>query len=244
MPEIPIKDIDSTQTNCIIQGIMYCRPYVDLLEKFNALFFANVYKTASLKYPEGITNILIENGFKGSPGYDEMMTEIIPKKAQKAAIAGDILKYLYILDYDNKENPSLYKARQKVIFSYKRAVKENKARGVGFSEKFLKDAWRENKSIAPLWAAARCLPDKITPFHGLILLPPRKVTPKESFQDSAFFMRIFLGMTESFSNFGEKLMLYNKATKKQEPLFQPGEVWRVPERLRDKLPIGKLHFTK
>jgi hypothetical protein len=245
VPKIPIENIGSTKTDLIIQGLMYCYPDVDLLEKFSALFLASTYKNVSLKYPDEIAGILMENGFNGGPGYDEMMGEIIPNRVRKAAIAGEILKYLYVLDYDKKETPSLYKARQKVNFSYNRAADENKARGVGWSEKFLKDAWREYKPIAPLWAALRCLPEKVSPFHNLLIFSsPGKVTPEAPLQDSVFFMRRFLGMAESFSNFGEKLMLHNKATKKHESLFQPDEVWRVPERFRYKLPIGKLHPPK
>ncbi|MGD9825170.1 hypothetical protein [Desulfobacter sp.] len=240
MPKIPIKDIGSTKTNLIIQGLMYCYPDLDLLEKFSALFLAGTYKKVSLKYPDKIADILMENGFNGGPGHDEMMGKVIPNRTRKAAIAGDILKYLYILDYDGKESPSLYKARQKVNFSYKRASDENKARGVGWSEKFLKDAWREYKAIAPLWAALRCLPEGVSPFHNLLI----SCSPGKDIHDYTYFMRLFLGMAESFSNFGEKLMLHNKTTNKKEPLFQPDEVWRVPERFKDKLSIGRLHPPK
>ena len=100
MPEIPIQNIGSIRTGLIIQGLMYCYPDVDLLEKFNALFLAGTYKKVSLKYPDEIAGILMENGFNGGPGHDEMMSEVIPKRIRKAAVAGDILKYLYVLDYD------------------------------------------------------------------------------------------------------------------------------------------------
>jgi len=213
MPELKINDFDSSETLLTILITMHCYPDRVKAENFFNIVSAVSYFQSGVNIPGQIAL-----GLVNAPSLDEL-PDRLTKNSQYAVIAGDILKYLYLL-HEEGEKPSLYKAYFEVKSSYDGAREENKARGVGWSDRVLKHAWATYKPVAPLWAAFRTFSD--SPLDGN--------------------MSLFLTRVNCFADFGENTQLYNKATKCMQPIFQKDEVFRPPSFLNKYLPKEKFTF--
>lgn len=196
---------------------MLCFPNLESVPSCSAVFIAKAYSDKESYMPDDIAKAIVE-----APGFSNMTEEMLRKNTKYAQVAGDILKNLYYLDDEGEKNASLYNARQEVKASYDGAEKENRQENFGWSNKKLKEAWRNYKPISPLWAATRSMSRE---WGGRT--------------ESLEFFKTFFSISEAFADFGENLLLHNKAKQRREPLFKKGEVWRVPKEIKQLLPKGK-----
>lgn len=222
MPNLPITDANWELINIKTMMFMFCFPRVDLMNHAFIVPFVNFCKKNNIaihdlidkrrfdvvKELDNIVKQLID-----APNYEDLI-EQISFNASNGAVAGDILRQLFILKNEGKNNPSLYNAYRDLKCRYDEYEDENRQRCLGWSEKKMKKSWQSYKQIAPLWAAFHSIPEQFYETRDLI-------------ETEEYVIRFFF-LAEKLSDFGENLLLHNKSKKIREPLFEKDEVYRAP----------------
>lgn len=208
MPELPINDFFSYKTMQIVSITMSSYTCEDLAWDLLILTTAQGLACEDISPSTELTEELIS-----TPSYDSLVKKINPL-AQKGAIAGDLLKELHLI-YCIGENPSLYKARQALIEDYKKIKTKLQEYMIGYSEKLLKEIWKNFKPVSPLWAAARST-----------------TSDWRTFWNSKEEILLFFIRAVNFADFGEKTYLHDKSQKKELPIFKENEVFYPPQDLK------------
>lgn len=162
----------------------------------------------------------------------ETLKEKQTEAVKKGALAGSILASIYLMDRFNIDEPSINKA---VHISEKFAA-ENRygdSTRINKSRKPIKEAFKEYKSVAHLWAALYL--NKAYPYADDRELFFEKLT---------FFLEVSAGLLE----FGTTFKPYRARPKK--PILPNESMWQLPKRILPRhlesniFPDGITHFLK
>jgi hypothetical protein len=212
-----------------LEALQTGRDPEELAEEGRATLSARAYQR--LEAVGGYTTVI------DSPAMEALVEEVVQAAGAGPGLAGKILLTLACMQEHHADlRPSLNRAWAVVEASMQRR-KDGKVAGA--NERALKDAWRDHKATAPLWAALQ--------FHLLVVsaVPGPAVAPGAAFLDPQH-RYLVLAAAAWFREFAMSF----KANRALKPLISPTEMLDLrvevdaakPHLLR--LPPGSLEVAR
>lgn len=146
-----------------------------------------------------------------APGYADIKC-LVAETTKRAIVAGDILAALYIMERYSIPEPSMNKAVF-IVQEYARKATYGDGSQICRSERMIREAWQEFRSVAHFWAAFRL--NKAYPF-----VPDRK-------QFSLAHFGTFLGVAAGLYEFGRAFVPFR--AKEKTPLLEAQSSWALPD---------------
>lgn len=142
---------------------------------------------------------------------DEELKQKADLAFKKGVVAGDILASIYLMDRFGIPEPSIKKATH-IVEQFAADTEYGDSTKMNKSRKKIRDAFKEYKSVAHLWAAFRL--NNAYPFAkgGDIFLGK---------------LPLFLAVSQGLLEFGESFIPYR--ARPEEPILPAEQMWELPQ---------------